>query len=69
MKKSLIAWICGSVLLLAACNSEKTQTDIVKTVKADTVKMYGKRKSVTFPGKIVAASDINLAFRISGPMK
>ncbi|MDL2255930.1 efflux RND transporter periplasmic adaptor subunit [Parabacteroides sp. OttesenSCG-928-G06] len=30
--------------------------------------MYGESKSVTFPGKVVAASDINLAFRISGPI-
>lgn len=68
MKKFLITLLSGSVLLFTACKSEGTRKDAFKTVKADTVEVYGEGKSVSFPGKVIAASDINLAFRISGPI-
>lgn len=68
MKKILIVLFSGLMLSFTACKSEQTQTEVVKTVKTYTVKTYGESKSVTFPGKVIAASDINLAFRISGPI-
>lgn len=40
----------------------------MKSVKTDTVRIYGDSPRVTFPGKIRAASDMNLAFRVSGPI-
>jgi RND family efflux transporter MFP subunit len=30
--------------------------------------MYGEKPNISFPGKVKAASDVNLAFRISGPI-
>lgn len=68
MKKFLITCLSGSLLLFTACKSERTQKGTIKTVKTETVKKYGESESVTFPGKVISASDINLAFRISGPI-
>jgi RND family efflux transporter MFP subunit len=56
------------MLALASCKQNKTKGDFIQTVKVDTVRIYGESKSVIFPGKVIAASDINLAFRISGPI-
>jgi RND family efflux transporter MFP subunit len=68
MKNILIMLSSLYVLLLPACKPEKTPTGIEKTVRTDTAKIYGESKNATFPGKVIAASDINLAFRISGPI-
>ncbi|MCC8154357.1 MAG: efflux RND transporter periplasmic adaptor subunit [Tannerellaceae bacterium] len=55
-------------LVFTGCLSEKQETIPVKSVKTDTVQVYGALPSVTFPGKIIAASDLNIAFRVSGPI-
>jgi len=41
---------------------------VLLTVKTDTVRVFGEKQQVTFPGKIKAASDVNLAFRVAGPI-
>lgn len=38
------------------------------TVKVDTVRTYGEELSVSFPGRVKAAADVNLAFRVSGTL-
>lgn len=68
MKRILIALLCGAALMFSSCKSNGNKNITIKTVKTDTVKIYGESKSVTFPGKVKAASDVNLAFRISGPI-
>ena len=40
----------------------------MRNVKADTVQVYGRAGSAVFPGKVVASSDVSLAFRVSGPI-
>ena len=63
---------CPLVVLLfivSACsNRETNRTGFVQTVKVDTVRAYGEKSRTTFPGKVKAASDVNLAFRIGGPV-
>lgn len=66
MKKILI--LTGFVFLFAGCKERQTEQTVVRSVKADTVKVYGESGSAVFPGKIVAASDMSLAFRVSGPI-
>ncbi|NDV67192.1 efflux RND transporter periplasmic adaptor subunit [Bacteroides sp. 224] len=56
------------LLALLSCKQHKTEKSNIQTVQIDTVRIYGESKSVTFPGKVTAASDINLAFRIGGPI-
>jgi RND family efflux transporter MFP subunit len=53
---------------MPACSHEKTGTRKIQSVKTDTVRAYGELSFVTFPGKVRAASDVNLSFRISGPI-
>lgn len=66
MKKNLI--LIGLVVLLTGCKSQPQGETVVRNVKADTVKAYGHAGTATFPGKVVAVSDVNLAFRVSGPI-
>lgn len=67
MKRS-VALLAGLACLFTACSHKTTTTATIQTVKVDTVRMYGEKPTVVFPGKVKAASDINLAFRISGPI-
>ncbi|MDL2290098.1 efflux RND transporter periplasmic adaptor subunit [Paludibacteraceae bacterium OttesenSCG-928-F17] len=68
MKKVSIMLLAGIITLFAACKSEKNQKTDIKTIKATEALVYGENKTVTFPGKVKASSDINLSFRISGPI-
>ncbi|MDH6305686.1 RND family efflux transporter MFP subunit [Parabacteroides sp. PF5-5] len=68
MKKILIGLLGILPLLYTACSSGKTQPETIVTVKTDTVRVYGQELSVSFPGKIKAAADVNLAFRVSGTL-
>ena len=55
------------ILLFGSCSSgKKNEIDRTLTVKIDSVKPYRSKLSVTFPGKIKAASDVALAFREIG---
>lgn len=56
------------VLIIGSCGSKKEQKEVIINVKTDTVKVYGSGKSAVFPGRIKAGADINLAFRIAGPI-
>ena len=56
------------MFIFATCTQKASEEKTVKTVKIDTVRIYGEKSSSTFPGKVKAASDVNLAFRISGPV-
>ena len=66
--KKIIVCLAGLVFVTSACSHKKANEETVQTVKVDTVRVYGEKGSATFPGKVKAASDINLAFRISGPI-
>ena len=44
------------------------QKETIKTVKVTAAVRYGGGKKAYFPGKVRAASEINLSFRISGPV-
>ena len=67
MKKSIIGLVV-LIFIFSACSRATTNEKAIQTVKVDTVRVYGEKNVSTFPGKVKAASDINLAFRISGPV-
>lgn len=67
MKKVLSMLLCVTVLF-TGCKNGKERPETIKTVKTATVEYYGKERTVSFPGKVKAASEINLSFRISGPI-
>ncbi|MCR5454961.1 MAG: efflux RND transporter periplasmic adaptor subunit [Bacteroidales bacterium] len=64
MKK--IVLLAGVCLMLAACGSELHKTEFAVTVKADTVGSTAQKIIVSYPGKIKASEDVNIAFRVSG---
>ena len=66
--KNLMSIAAGLIIITSACSHKKIEEKTVQTVKTDTVRVYGDKSSSTFPGKVKAASDINLSFRISGPI-
>jgi RND family efflux transporter MFP subunit len=66
--KHLLIILAGLTLSTSACTQRKTGGATIRTVKADTVRLYGEKPGISFPGKVKAASDVNLAFRISGPI-
>ena len=68
MRKISIVLLGGVLLCCPACQPEKGQKASIKTVKTATAAAYGEDDCLTFPGKVKAASDITLAFRISGPI-
>lgn len=68
MKNRLIVANLLVALILSSCGSSSEHKENVVNVKTDTVKVYGSGKSATFPGRIKAGDDINLSFRIAGPI-
>jgi RND family efflux transporter MFP subunit len=67
--KHLFRILMASLMLSAlACTHRKTVPKAIRTIRADTVRIYGEQPGVTFPGKVKAATDVDLSFRISGPV-
>ncbi|MDR2120179.1 MAG: efflux RND transporter periplasmic adaptor subunit [Tannerella sp.] len=55
------------VVAATACSQVKTDTEeIVRSVKTDTARIYGEQPKVVFPGKVKAASEVDLSFRAAG---
>lgn len=66
-----IYWILASVSLLslASCNNRTQETKALQTVKIDTVASADEQAFLQYPGKVKAAQDISLAFRVSGTIQ
>jgi RND family efflux transporter MFP subunit len=61
----------AAVFAVAAigCSQTKTNTEeTVRSVKTDTARIYGEKPKAVFPGKVKAASDVDLSFRVAGPI-
>lgn len=56
------------VLCMPSCMQREQQKETIRTVKVASAENYGEVKTATFPGKVKPASEVNLAFRISGPI-
>ena len=52
-----------------ACKKEQTTTQTTQLVKVTKVQSLNELSSITYPGKIKAAEDVKLAFRVAGPIK
>lgn len=65
----LYAGILGMVLLSTSCRKSQTSPGIPQLVKTAKVGEYHGMTSVTYPGKIQAASNVKLAFRVAGPLR
>lgn len=56
------------LLVFCACRPARPVNEAVPTVKTDTVKYYQGELYITYPGKVKSASDVDLAFRVAGPI-
>ena len=56
------------ILFFSACKEKTTEQTTMQTVKIDTVKQGQQVQSVQYPGKIKPATEVNLAFRVAGPI-
>ena len=63
-----IAMIAASLLVWLGCDGKKAPTDHVPYVKTEVVTRGSGVNSLTFPGKTKSADDINVSFRVSGPI-
>lgn len=74
MKKHTTKGIMYTVLLAAAtsvlsCKQKAVPLDIPQLVRTTEVGEFGGRSSVNYPGKISAAENVKLAFRVAGPIR
>lgn len=60
--------LTGILFVMASCRQPAQPMVIPQLVKAGEVKSYGGLSAVNYPGKILAASDVKLAFRVAGPI-
>lgn len=61
--------MAAMILLTAGCRKNQAPLDIPQLVKITKVDEHGGTASVSYPGKIKAASNVKLAFRVAGPLK
>lgn len=65
-----IGFIIGVlVLCLSACTGQQAKKAAVQYVRTDTVRAYGDQGVALYPGKVKAAEDVSLAFRVSGTIQ
>jgi len=57
------------LLILSGCSVEEKSAKEPPLVKVVRVKPFDATDTLSYPGKIVSDADINVAFRISGPVK
>lgn len=60
--------LIGILFVAASCRKPVPPMVIPQLVKAGEVRSYSGLSAVTYPGKILAASDVKLAFRVAGPI-
>lgn len=61
--------IGGMVFGLSSCHKNNRPSEIAQLVKTAEVKEHSGALAVTYPGKIQAASDVKLSFRVAGPIE
>lgn len=68
MKRGLFITSLILGLITSSCGNDEVQKETIPNVKTDIVQLCGSGNSATFPGRIKAGEDINLSFRIAGPI-
>lgn len=66
--KVMTCLFVGFLLLNSSCGSRETEERKVTNVRLFTVKHAGTSAKQDFPGRVVAAEEVNLAFKVSGTL-
>ena len=65
---SILTNLC-LLCLLASCGGSKEQSTRLASVKVDTVMANGEKSFLQYPGRVQAAQDVDLSFRVSGKIQ
>ena len=65
--KAIIYFVC-TLIILIGCKSKTEQGEHPQYVKTTTITNASKFANVNYPGRTKAIDDINVAFRVSGPI-
>ena len=65
---SFLTNIC-LLCLLASCSNGTEQRSRIPSVKVDTVLSNGAKSFLQYPGRVKAAQDVDMAFRVSGTIQ
>ncbi len=65
-KKQFFLFSLVALFSFVGCKQEKKATNMVQFVKTDVVLDYGSEGGILVPGKVEAAEDANIAFRVPG---
>ncbi len=67
---SVLKWapVIGALFVVVSCRRAAPGLEIPQLVKTAEVQKYEGECSTNYPGKIKAASDVKLAFRVAGPI-
>lgn len=68
MNYRYLVYLGGIVVLYSACRPSESASNSVMMVKADTVQGYRHELTTTYPGRVKPAADVDLSFRVSGPL-
>ena len=59
--------VCAAAAVMTACSGSSEQSgEAVPTVRTETVRLADNYSVVQFPGRVKAATDANLSFRVAG---
>ena len=65
---SILTVFCMACFV-TSCNNKTQQKDHVASVKIDTVAANGEKSFLQYPGRVKAAQDIDMSFRVSGKIQ
>ncbi len=68
MKRYDGCWLLIAGLWLTACMEPKSPTERIPSVKLEQVKAASEQTLLQYPGKVKAAQDVNLSFKVSGTL-
>lgn len=71
LMKTILLFIVSlwGLLLTVSCSRQDKNHTLPKTVKIDTVRKAGTQVALQYPGRVKAAEDVNIAFRVSGTIR
>lgn len=69
MKYRMFLIVLMAMTSLVACRSSEPAKNTVMIVKTEVVKPHQGKLHVSYPGRIQAAVEVDLSFRVSGPIK
>lgn len=70
----ITSWLTATTILVAcmvmtACGSKQTQTEDIQYVKTVQAKRIGDAAELNYPGRTKSSEEVNVAFRVSGPIQ